>query len=246
MHYITRLIFILILFCSCKGQDPFVEKRLKTVDKFLECLQNNTPDKILEYTYPGVDHNIDNKELRDFHINKAYRLITKFGLPPKDKWVIKYDPKNNFDRLLITIPLFKGNDTSLNLLQADIIIAFPPGQISDKIYRYEIADKYTLGRPIEAPPDSTPSITESHKSFTNKKQLLGIWESENKEPLTIKISDDSIYYTEHFASYKYQLKADSIFIYYPEFIYAGKLYFHKDTLIMESEVGKSKYVKFKK
>jgi len=162
MHYITRLFFILPLLYSCKGQDPFVEKRLKTVDKFLKCLKDNTPDKIVDYTFPGVDHKIDNKEIRDFNINKASRFINKFGLPPKDKWVIHHDPKNNFDRLLITIPIFKGNDTTLNLLQADIIIAFPPSQISEKIYRYEIVDKYTIG-PIKEPTSSASPIDNSKK-----------------------------------------------------------------------------------
>jgi len=84
------------------------------------------------------------------------------------------------------------------------------------------------------------------KPFTDKKQLLGVWGSENKEPLTVVINEDSIYYTEHFESYKYKLKGDSIFINYPDFVYSGKLYFDNDTLVMESEDGKSKYVQSKK
>lgn len=59
------------------------------------------------------------------------------------------------------------------------------------------------------------------------------------------ITTDSIYYTEHFESYKYDLKQDSIFISYPDFTFAAKVYFNKDTLVMESEDGKSKYHKFK-
>lgn len=81
--------------------------------------------------------------------------------------------------------------------------------------------------------------------LADKKQLLGIWESQNKEPITVEITEDSIYYTEHFESHKYKLKDDSILIDYPDFLYAGKLYFDKDTLVMESEDGKSKFVRFK-
>jgi hypothetical protein len=130
-----------------------VEARLKTADKFIECLANNTPDKILDYTYPDVDHKINDKESRDFYVNKASKFIKKFGLPPKDKWTIKYDPQNNFERLLITIPIFKGYDSTFNLLQADIVISFPPPQISDKIYHYEIEDKYDIKqtKPLLAP-----------------------------------------------------------------------------------------------
>ena len=89
-------------------------------------------------------------------------------------------------------------------------------------------------------------IKATFKPLTNLKELLGVWESENKEPLTVEISEDSIYYTEHFESHKYKLKGDSIFINYPNFVYAGIVYFDKDTLIIESEDGKAKYVKFNK
>jgi hypothetical protein len=153
MRKIFSFFFVLTLIASCKGQDTFVESRLKIADKFLDCLKNNTPDKILDYTYPDVDHKIKDKESRDFYVQKAYKFIKKFGLPSKDKWVIKYDPQNNFQRLLITIPVFKGYDSTFNLLQADIVLAFPPPQISDKIYHYEIEDKYEIKttKPLFAP-----------------------------------------------------------------------------------------------
>lgn len=153
MRRIIAIVSILTIFTSCKAQNSFVETRLKTADKFIECLADNTPDKILEYTYPDVDHKINIKESRDFYVSKAFMFIKKFGLPPKDKWIIKHDPKNDFERLLITIPIFKGYDSTLNLLQADIIITFPPPQVSDKIYHYEIADKYdiTQTKPLLAP-----------------------------------------------------------------------------------------------
>lgn len=150
-----RHTFIIIVFCvfllSCKGQNSFVEERLQTAGKFIECLKNNNPDKTLAYSYKGVDQKMDNKESRDFAVNKASKFINKFGLPPKDKWIIKYNPADAFDRLLITIPIFEGYDAESNLLKAAIVIAFPPPQISDKIYRYEIVGKYKPQR-IEAPP----------------------------------------------------------------------------------------------
>jgi hypothetical protein len=147
------VIFIVTFIPSCKGQNSFVEARLKTADKFIECLVNNTPDKIVDFTYLDVDDKINNKESRDFYVNKASKFIKKFGLPPKDKWIIKYDPQNNFERLLITIPIFKGYDTTFNLLQANIVIAFPPPQVSDKIYHYEIEDRYDIKQiePLLAP-----------------------------------------------------------------------------------------------
>ena len=150
MRQTISFLLLLTMLTSCKGQDSFVETRLKTADKFVECLKHNTPDKILDYTYPDVDHKISDKESRDFYVNKAFKFIKKFGLPTKDKWIIKYDPQNNFERLVITIPLFKGYDTVFNLLKADIVLTFPPPQISDKIYTYNIDDDYKM-KPLIAP-----------------------------------------------------------------------------------------------
>lgn len=151
MRQLINILLILTILPACKAQDAFIEARLNTAKKFVECLANNTPEKILNYTYSGIDDKIDEKESRDFYVNKAYKFIKKFGLPTKDKWDIKYDPKNNFERLVIKIPLFKGYDTTFNLLKADIILTFPPPQISDKIYRYEIADEYEIKPTISAP-----------------------------------------------------------------------------------------------
>ncbi|MBN8675572.1 MAG: hypothetical protein J0L56_15685 [Chitinophagales bacterium] len=146
------IIFLLALTMlpSCKGQDSFVETRLKTAEKFIECLKNNSSDKILDYSYPDIDDKISDKESRDFYVNKAYNFIKRFGLPTKDKWIVKYDPQNNFERLIIIIPLFKGYDTVFNLLRADIVLTFPPPQISDKVYTYIIDDDYKIKK-LNAP-----------------------------------------------------------------------------------------------
>jgi hypothetical protein len=161
MQKIFISILILIWLISCKGQDPFVRDRLKIAHKFLDCLKNNTPDKILSYAYPEVDNKINDKEARDFYVGKAYEFIKKFGLPSEDKWIIKYDPKNNFERLLITIPIFKGYDSTFNLLKANIVIYFPPPQISDKIYRYDIEDEYDMEK-------ETPTLAPESVDTTKK------------------------------------------------------------------------------
>ena len=138
------ILFIVTFFFSCVGHDNYVNDRIKIAEKFLDCLKNNTPDQILEYTEQGVTDRIDVKESRDFNVNKAHKFITKFGLPSKDKWIIKDDPNNNLWRLIITVPIFKGHDSESNLLKADIVLFFPPYEYGDKISRYEIADEYAL------------------------------------------------------------------------------------------------------
>lgn len=139
-------IFILTTLLSCESQDKFIENRLETANKFVECLAKNNSDKILEYSYTASDYNLKDKESRDIYVNKAFHYISKFGLPSKEKQVIKYDPKNNFHRLTVRIPIFKGYDSVLNLIQIDIVLAFPPPRVSDKIYSFEINEVHDHNR----------------------------------------------------------------------------------------------------
>lgn len=134
---------------------------MKTAEKFVECLKNNQPDNIIQYTYSGVSENIDDKESRDFQVEYASIFIKKYGLPSKDKWVINFNPNNNFERLIITIPLFNGYDSSTHLMQSNIVLTFPPHQISDKIYRYETENKFNMDKiPLSAPMPLDPTKKE--------------------------------------------------------------------------------------
>ena len=84
------------------------------------------------------------------------------------------------------------------------------------------------------------------RPLTNKKDMTGIWAADDKEILTVKIDDDSIYYTDHFEAYKYTLKKDSVFITYPDFVLAGRIGFSGDTLVIISDNGESRFYKFNK
>ena len=103
--------------------------------------------------------------------------------------------------------------------------------------------------------DSTTKST--NKAKENKKhvdtvpiisrnQIIGIWATTDKEILTVDISKDSIFYTEHYESHKYELKNDSIYIHYFDFIYSGKPYLINDSLIFASLDGEAKYIRIKK
>ena len=149
------LLLLLLFYVSCIEQTPFVRSRLETADKFIECLKNNTPAKTYELTYRGIDGIMD-LESWDFYVTRASALIKKFGIPPKSKWIINYDTKNNYDRLLITIPLFSGYDSASILRKASIIIAFPPPEISDKVYRYQVEEQHDPSvEPLPLPADTT-------------------------------------------------------------------------------------------
>jgi len=64
----------------------------------------------------------------------------------------------------------------------------------------------------------------SKENIIANNALIGIWTDSLNGPNSIEIKSDSIYYAEHFESYKYFLKADSIYIRYPDFTYSAKIY----------------------
>jgi hypothetical protein len=77
-------------------------------------------------------------------------------------------------------------------------------------------------------------------------RLPGTWTDGDSGSATLDISKDSIYYVDKFESYKYILKHDSLKIYYPGFMYTAKVYFTKDTLVMDSkDFDEAKFCKFK-
>jgi len=81
---------------------------------------------------------------------------------------------------------------------------------------------------------------------TLAKKLIGAWTGGESENATFDISKDSIYYVDKFESYRYALKHDSIKIFYPDFVYTAKVYFIKDTLVMNSkDFDVTKFWKFK-
>ncbi len=90
----------------------------------------------------------------------------------------------------------------------------------------------------------TNKNSDSPKEYTVKNKLLGIWTYDTNENATFKITEDSIYYIDHNATYKYDLVGDSIKIKFDDFISTGKIYFVGDTLAIQHETGTDKYWHF--
>jgi hypothetical protein len=94
--------------------------------------------------------------------------------------------------------------------------------------------------------DFLPGVSGFSPKALLEDSLYGIWTDGSDENATIKIKPDSIYYPDQLRSYKYALKGDSIKIYYNEYTYRARIYFVKDTLMMDSKEDESvKFWKFK-
>jgi hypothetical protein len=93
--------------------------------------------------------------------------------------------------------------------------------------------------------EKAPIQVDDNAKQTNQSDLAGVWTDGSSENATLDIRKDSIYYVDQSASYKYSLSNDSIKIIYPDWTFTGAVIFNKDTLVMASEDGTTKYWKFK-
>ena len=91
----------------------------------------------------------------------------------------------------------------------------------------------------------TDAQTPASSSTFNKDRLLGIWTDGSTENATFNIQRDSIFYVDQLIAYKYNVKEDTITINYADWAFKGKASFIKDTLVIASEDGQTKYWKFK-
>ena len=79
-----------------------------------------------------------------------------------------------------------------------------------------------------------------------EKQIAGTWYAlDGEEELTINVTSDSIFYVEHSESHRYELKKDSIFIHYPDYVLSGKSLLLKDTFAIISDDHISKFSRTK-
>jgi len=90
------------------------------------------------------------------------------------------------------------------------------------------------------------SKTKQKSITTNllRKKMIGIWTQKGSINADFKIDNNTFYYVEDFANYKYSLNGNLIKIYYPDYIYEGKVSFKNDTLIISNKDGVGKYWRF--
>jgi hypothetical protein len=86
------------------------------------------------------------------------------------------------------------------------------------------------------------TVNTTSSSGDVSKDIIGIWAINGEENPIFEINKDSIYYPEHFVSYKYKITGDSIRIKYdwgePSFAFKLK---SKDTLIIKGIGGDTVY-----
>lgn len=122
---------------GCSSQSTEKDKKLAEVEKFVGYLKENKPDEIYEMAYhEDHENSVTDKESREFYVAQAAELIKKNGLPPKAKWVYSYEPNNIIQRHRFKIPL--QYDSISQKLCIELVIAFPPPEISNKIFKFTI------------------------------------------------------------------------------------------------------------
>jgi hypothetical protein len=144
--------FTLISTASC-GQPGSIKEKQAQIDKFVEYLKNNDQQAIYDMCFHDKScTNIFDNEYRIEQVRDAYKLIKKYGLPPKSKW--HYIVANNYlvsyevEIPLLTVP---DNSSGINILYTSIMIIFPPEQISRMICNFKIYSETDHKKGLQAP-----------------------------------------------------------------------------------------------
>ena len=106
--------------------------------------------------------------------------------------------------------------------------------------------------PVQKIASNLPNVSRKVKngidtiSVDTAMQITGTRQDLGKETLTVDITKNTITYREHQESHKFKIKADSIYIDYPDMTLTGKCYLTADTLVISMEDGDAKYLRLKK
>ncbi len=76
-------------------------------------------------------------------------------------------------------------------------------------------------------------------------KLIGVWGLSTDGNANFRIQADSIYYPEHFKSYKYHTKNDTLYIHYDGWTYRGAFLVRNDTLILRTQAKENRFVHIK-
>jgi hypothetical protein len=89
-------------------------------------------------------------------------------------------------------------------------------------------------------------IEEEREEKNDPNEILGVWSDGTGPNASFRIEKDSIYDVEHFERTRYQLKDDSLTIFYPDEPFKAKiLKINQDSLIYESQYGITKFWRFR-
>jgi hypothetical protein len=78
---------------------------------------------------------------------------------------------------------------------------------------------------------------------SEKDNLLGCWQAENDPNPTFYLRKDSIHYNEDNINRRYEIRDDSLIIFYDDYVSRGKYKIMKDTLLFKDEFQTSKFIR---
>jgi len=89
-------------------------------------------------------------------------------------------------------------------------------------------------------------MQQQQAEYILRNKMQGLWADVHQADLAVfHIKPDSVYYVDDSRSYKYELRKDSIFIFYPDWTYTGKVSVLKDTMTITSDGTDSRYTRLK-
>ena len=148
------LICFIVFAQTANGQHNTIKEKQKQVEQFVLYLKDNNQQAIYDMCFhdPSGFHITDESQ-RIRYVRNASVLIHKYGLPPKSKWIFTSDVYKHLFSYVVEIPLFIKQDSSTvnHLTKASFMIYFPPEQISNLTFNFDIDEKTNFNGVLAAP-----------------------------------------------------------------------------------------------
>jgi hypothetical protein len=109
----------------------------------------------------------------------------------------------------------------------------------------KVTDESMIVKETKAESTQVETSSENNGLIFTKRQLIGVWTDGTTENATFRIDADSLLNVEHLESYAWELKQDTLVIYYPEETYKGKITnLTKDAFTLQDEYTSATFERF--
>lgn len=144
---VYRLSFLIIyvtavIQMSCSNQYNRFSKQLEVVDNLLISFSKNDSLAVSHMMGVPLEQIGTNRGIVNSEVVKAGDLLREYGVPEKDKFILKEYPDKSPELVDVLVPVVGMGNGNGKLIKADIIFSFVKYIPNDKIIIFHVNTKY--------------------------------------------------------------------------------------------------------
>jgi hypothetical protein len=148
LRFFSVLMFLTLL---CSHSTSTRDKIFNEVDTFLNYAKQKNDKAIYNMAYHiNYPNNITDSESRKIMVNYFSELISKYGVPSHNKWVLE-ETSLDYE---VHIPISNFNELNTSFKNVELVIFYTPSKIANQIYQFEVRNEIDTSKRvmIQEPP----------------------------------------------------------------------------------------------